>query len=190
MAVKAYDGKVSYVGCVLDIGEHNYYDDSDFYAVVVNIEKGIIEEIEYATTRAYCGDSYANIDISEENYIAFLHNAKNRCLRELINANKAQARKIEKGKEVIVVKGRKVPIGTVGTIFWVKEENYDRYNRYCGKTTRLGIKDKDGNVYWTYADNVEVFDAQRYQKSMRQLVRMLKQRRSKAFLTAKRNYNW
>jgi hypothetical protein len=40
-------------GLVLDTGEHNYYDDSDFYAVVWNAEKGMPEHVEFASTRGW-----------------------------------------------------------------------------------------------------------------------------------------
>lgn len=45
-----------------------------------------------------------------------------------------------------VVKGRKVPIGTVGTVFWVGEGGFDG-------DRRLGIEGDDGETYWTAASN-------------------------------------
>ena len=62
-----------------------------------------------------------------------------------------RAKFVEVGKEVEVIKGRKVPIGTVGTVFWM------RTDKYCGNTvTKIGIKDDKGEVYWTYFQNVRV----------------------------------
>lgn len=55
-----------------------------------------------------------------------------------------------KGKLVKVYKGRKVPIGTIGTLFW------EGYNRYNPNNPRIGIKDSTGKAYWTYKNNVEV----------------------------------
>ena len=53
------------------------------------------------------------------------------------------------GDKVVVVKGRKVAVGTVGTLFWLKEQEFD------GKPTiRIGIKDSEGKVHWTYLHNV------------------------------------
>ena len=53
------------------------------------------------------------------------------------------------GDKVVVVKGRKVAKGTVGTLFWLKEQEFD------GKPTiRIGIKDSEGKVHWTYLHNV------------------------------------
>jgi ribosomal protein S4E len=60
------------------------------------------------------------------------------------------ARKLENGKVVRVVGGRKVALGTTGKIFWM---GADKFNR---NATRIGIKDNAGVVYWTAAHHVEV----------------------------------
>ena len=51
-----------------------------------------------------------------------------------------------KGQTVTVVKGRKVPVGTTGEVFWVGEGKYG---------WRVGIKDAEGEVHWTAVTNVE-----------------------------------
>ncbi|MCB9669746.1 MAG: hypothetical protein H6734_09780 [Alphaproteobacteria bacterium] len=56
---------------------------------------------------------------------------------------------MEKGARVKVVRGRKVPIGTVGTVFWVGDNPY-------GDGQRLGIEGDDGETYWTAGKNCEV----------------------------------
>lgn len=60
------------------------------------------------------------------------------------------------GKTVEVVKGRKVPKGTVGKCFWVKRYNYSRYGDPWGiySDTRIGIKTPNGEVHFTSFDNV------------------------------------
>ena len=52
-----------------------------------------------------------------------------------------------KGIDVIVKKGRKVPIGIIGKIFYLKESNYG---------LNVGFKDIAGNVYWNYSHNLEI----------------------------------
>jgi len=53
-----------------------------------------------------------------------------------------------KGDRVRVVRGRKVPIGTEGVLFW---EQFDsRFDAY-----RIGIRDDSKEVHWTYKKNVE-----------------------------------
>ena len=62
------------------------------------------------------------------------------------------------GKTVTVVKGRKVPHGTTGNVFWMGSKCYGPYGDPWGIYTaiRVGIKDKDGNVYWTGLDNIQL----------------------------------
>lgn len=63
-------------------------------------------------------------------------------------------------KAVRVVKGRKVPIGTVGVCFWMGQTDYSRYGDPWGiyTKTRIGIRTEAGDVYWTALDNVEIAD--------------------------------
>lgn len=66
------------------------------------------------------------------------------------------------GAVVEVVKGRKVPIGTKGTVIWIGEgrsyapRRYSWRNAYAAGPKRVGIKDAEGTVHWTAASNVEV----------------------------------
>ena len=56
------------------------------------------------------------------------------------------ARTIIKGTHVKVVRGRKVPIGTTGKVFWKGEGTYG---------WRVGFKDSTDTVHWTALTNVE-----------------------------------
>ncbi len=51
---------------------------------------------------------------------------------------------VEKGSRVEVFKGRKVPVGTTGEVFWVGAGTYG---------TRVGLKGDDGDTYWLASDN-------------------------------------
>lgn len=66
------------------------------------------------------------------------------------------------GKIVEVVKGRKVPKGTVGRCFWVKRYDNSKYGDPWGiySSTRIGIKTADGEIYFTAFDNVVVREEQ------------------------------
>lgn len=57
-----------------------------------------------------------------------------------------------KGQEVVVVKGRKVPLGTTGIIFWTAVDNGFAYGD--GTVTRVGFKDAQGTAYFIDAKNV------------------------------------
>lgn len=86
-------------------------------------------------------------------------------------AAELEAKTPRKGKMVEVVRGRKVPVGTRGIIFWMQEMTFSpRFNNGYRKgpdTVKIGIalddqKDAKGrytNVVWTYQANVEVVRA-------------------------------
>lgn len=63
-------------------------------------------------------------------------------------ASKIDAGEIVKGQTVTVVKGRKVPKGTTGTVAWIGEDNYGN--------ARVGFKTADGEMVFTAQSNVEV----------------------------------
>nr|DAX92158.1 MAG TPA: hypothetical protein [Caudoviricetes sp.] len=62
------------------------------------------------------------------------------------------------GKTVEVVKGRKVPKGIKGVVFWLKRQCYGKYGDPWGiySTTRCGLKTEEGTVYWTDIKNLEL----------------------------------
>jgi hypothetical protein len=62
-------------------------------------------------------------------------------------ADEREAPIVRKGKTVRVIRGRKVPIGTTGLVFWVGDGTYG---------TRCGFVDESGTVHWTSVANVEV----------------------------------
>lgn len=61
-------------------------------------------------------------------------------------------------KQVITRKGRKVPIGTVGTCFWVGMRNYSKYGNWWSWEVHIGLRGTDGQVYFTAEDNIERID--------------------------------
>lgn len=62
------------------------------------------------------------------------------------------------GKTVKVVKGRKVPKGITGVVFWLKRQCYGKYGDPWGiySSTRCGIKTESGEIYWLDVNNLEV----------------------------------
>jgi hypothetical protein len=60
---------------------------------------------------------------------------------------------VEVGVPVRVVRGRKVPIGTTGTVFWMGADAWDK--------PRIGIHDEAGETFWTATSNVEVMAEER-----------------------------
>ena len=61
----------SHKGLVLNTYERNGRDDSDFFAVVWNPEKGHCEHIEYASTRGWSYPNNAIVDATPETLAAY-----------------------------------------------------------------------------------------------------------------------
>ncbi len=144
--------EVRYTGCVLDKYEHNGYEDSDFYAICWDEERQKVVEVEYDTTR--CGGSgYAEIDATEETLrsVYRFYKRMGRCLFDG-RTNEEQAKKVQKGDNVRVVRGRKIPKGSTGSVFWVGT----RYNYYSHENEeRVGVE-IDGDRQFLPLEYVEV----------------------------------
>lgn len=65
-------------------------------------------------------------------------------------AEKEMFRLYGKGAVVEVTKGRKVPVGTTGTVFWIGEDKFSRTG-----AMRIGFKDEADTTHWTALSNVE-----------------------------------
>lgn len=120
--------EVEYVGATLSTYERNGYDDSDFYAICWDEEKNALVDVEYDTTRCG-GGGWAKVDATKD----VLRKAFRHCVNNARNHfdsvyNEAQAKKVKVGDTVVVMRGRKVPIGTTATCFWVgSRKNYYTY---------------------------------------------------------------
>lgn len=141
----AYD---THVGLCLHEGEHNGYHDSDFYMVVWNEEKQQPETYEFASTRGWCGPAYGSRpDATEE--VRAKYEAFQNVVRERREAERREAERKNPtwGKRVRVIRGRKLPIGTEGEIFW-------RGNSGYGES--VGLRLADNSRVFTALTNVEV----------------------------------
>jgi len=131
-----YSDRTEYEGCVLDEGEINGYDDSDFYAVVYDRESDSVKRVTYASTR-YAGGGRCTIDATPEAQTLAAEALRRRLFAEWKAHNEDQARVPTEGREVCFVKGRptvkladgsrmKVPLGTVGTV----QQRQERRSQY------------------------------------------------------------
>lgn len=70
------------------------------------------------------------------------------CRKELTYKleSRLQDGSMARGMEVKVVRGRKVPVGTTGKVFWTGSSKFGK---------RVGLKDANGTVHWTAIGNVE-----------------------------------
>jgi len=149
----------THTGLVLELRERNGYDDSDFYAVVWNPEKGETERVEYASTRGWTYPNGATVDATPEVLAAYEAWIEKRNAEARRLAAEEAARRPEVGRTVRVVKGRKVKVGEVGEVFWYGRDKFER--RYYTPSfvppkMRVGVKLASGEKVFTAADNVEV----------------------------------
>ncbi len=139
---------VSHEGLVVARREANFWDDSDFYAVVW--EDGKSREIQYGTTRAWTYNSSAVVDASPEVKAAYEAAETEARVAYAEYLERLETERLAglptKGKTVKVVKGRKIPVGTVGTVFWYGDGQWG---------WRVGLE-FEGKREFTAADNVEV----------------------------------
>lgn len=137
-----------------------------YYCIVWNPETGKPEHVDLGTTfENETSGGAATVDATPE--VRALYDAhlvvveeQDRVAAKKRAAREAEERKVErekhakskllsvrKGSEVVVTKGRKVPKGTRGTIFWTGSGNYG---------ARVGLKDAKGATHWTAESNVTV----------------------------------
>lgn len=149
------NGKALFAGRVLADRERNFYDDSDFYAVV--FDGGQLKTYEYGSTR-FPGGGYAEVDATPEVVEQAEEWLKEWAFAKFAEIIAENARKPEMGKAVRVIRGRKVPLGTEGIIFWLGERTYGYRNR----VTTAGIRLDNGAVVFTNVKNLEVMDPENY----------------------------
>jgi hypothetical protein len=149
--------RYSHEGLVLWTGEHSHYDDSDFYAVVWNPADGEPQEIGYATTRGWAYRNTATPDATPEVRAAYDAWQAERTRKAAEQQAAAELATPRPGKTVRVVKGRKIPVGTVAKVAWYGEgRDYGRAAKYgMPVPMRVGLS-VDGKSVYTDASNVEV----------------------------------
>jgi hypothetical protein len=120
--------ETKYVGCVVATGEHNGYDDSDFYAVVWDEATGGFIEVTYATTRGWTYGNSASVDAPAD----LIEKYRAACAAKAKAAALARAKcRVCKGATVVAtrtlkVKGNKVAEGTKGVVIWYGADKYRR----------------------------------------------------------------
>jgi hypothetical protein len=142
--------EVSYQGAVLAVRERNFYDDSDFYAVVWDGQT--LKSVTYGTTRAWTYPNHAEVDATPE----VLEAVRNWLRPQIVGAAIAAERTRHTDpavldRAVVVARGRAVPKGTTGEVDQISLSRYDN-------SDRIRIRLVDGSHVWTAAKNCEVID--------------------------------
>jgi len=146
-------------GAVIKTGYQSWHDDWDELVWVWDFDENRPKSVIVHSTRFGCGDTKFTIDATDE--VKALYNAWERecAFRKLLNDDYGRAHKITKGKTVVVTKGRKVPKGIKGLVFW---EGTKRFGYSIVTTLGVAVNgEKDANgkwveVVWVDANNVEV----------------------------------
>lgn len=155
MAIEKLDGTVTHAGLVVDTfcRVDSLWEADKWFAVVV--EDGGYATVSLGAQRWASHDrerDIARIDAGCDDLKAYADYQAEKAAREAATAERlrreAAARRVEKGKRVRVVRGRKVPRGTEGVVIWRGKSHWGGY--------RVGIKDAQGEVHWTAESNVEV----------------------------------
>ncbi len=162
MAIRS-NGETTYEGCVLYDWERNYHDDSDFYALVWDEAEGRIRTVEWGTTR-FAGLGSCSTDATEEVQKAAATYLARVAFDRWVEANYAQAATVEKGKEVVCTATRGKNKGKRGTVIWygVAHAAYSEWS----KVWRVGVRQENGEVFWTGAENVQVIDPLEYARPL------------------------
>lgn len=162
MAIKREkDGSVEVTlkGCVVSVSTREERVMSDVYApvtyaVVFDAATETFKEV-YVRAHFECdpGTSSTEVDASNDiQSIYALHQEIKAAEAALADMKRGLARQVAAvkapamGRTVKVVKGRKVPVGTTGECFYLRDGNYG---------PRVGLKDSAGQVHWTAASNCE-----------------------------------
>lgn len=151
--------KEFYTGCVLDTLEHNHYDDSDFDAIVYDVETNSIKTVEYGTTRFWTYLNTAWIDATDE--------VKERAA--IVNEQgwrvsiqkwaEADSQKVKEGRWVEVVAGRKIAHGTLGLVVYRCKS---KFSTKWDEKFSLKLQLQDGSTVWTDERNVKVHEPKNY----------------------------
>lgn len=168
--------QVTFAGCVLATGEVNGYDDSDFYALVLDRGAKAIRRVTYASTRYASDGCSARVDATPAVLAEAGRILKLAAFRRWRRAMERDARTVQVGRDVRVVKGRAVPVGTVGRVVRVTLSPHARgarFGRHAGSIAatpgdyRVQIVTPEGTAHWTSAANVAVCDPAQYEEPAR-----------------------
>lgn len=166
--------KTEYAGCVLDMLEHNHYDDSDFDAIVYDAETDSIKTIEYGTTRFWTYLNTAWVDATDEikEKAARVNEQTWRSMIQRWAERDSQV--VKEGRWVEVVAGRKIAHGTLGQVVYRCKSKFS--TRWAEKFS-VKLQLQDGSTVWTDESNVKVYNPANYMPTAEEMDKNAKARR-------------
>lgn len=147
-----------FTGLVVDDRERNFYDDSDFYAVVWDAEKGEPFTVEWGTTRfPTIGYGYGcAVDATPEVAAAYADYLARKSRWHNAEADYLRRTRPRHGVNVTLIRdlhprGKPaVPKGTTGDVFWVGP-GFRKHS-----PDRVGVRALDGSRFFAPADALVV----------------------------------
>jgi hypothetical protein len=159
--VNTKDG-MAFEGAVLGTGSKTERIMSDVYADVtyaVVFDGSVVKNVpvwnsEFPTTNSVTLDATDEVfEAARAFFIADELTRMNREYENSVNQRCYNAMKVEKGKDVVVARGRKVAKGTSGRVFWMGDNGWGM---------SVGIELADGTRVFTAAKNVDVMNPDEY----------------------------
>lgn len=158
-------GEIAYVGATFAESEHFWADGM----LEVSADSWDIEKHEIVSTQVgYYGIDCRNmydcawkIDIGTDAARDMIRTVKASAAKAFADAVIEEKQRIAKGRNCVVVRGRKVPKGTKINVFWVGERPTYRSRNYEWMTeteTVAGGYTEDGMKVWIKADYLKVID--------------------------------
>lgn len=144
------------IGCVIGEREHYWMDGMlEIFALYYNAETDSIE----SKQTAYIGADGRNlmccghdIDLTVENARRAMRCLKRSALHDYGLHFRELQRTFAKGDKVRVIRGRKIPKGTILDVFWFGKV----YNKFSHMDEeRIGAYDSEGNKVWIFAEYCE-----------------------------------
>ena len=158
-------GEITYKGATFAETEHFWLDGMlEVFAHSWDVERHeiVTETVGYIgiDCRNMCDTSF-KIDINEETARDMIRTIKGHAVEAFAKSVIEEKQRIAKGRNCIVVKGRKIPKGTVVNVFWVGERPTYRSRHYdwMNETeTVAGAYTEDGTKVWIKTDYLKVID--------------------------------
>lgn len=148
--IKYENGQEKYIGATFYEWEENFYNDSDFYALVWDEEEQVLKTLRVGSTR-FAGGEHVVCDATEESKEKALAYLNSLVSKEAIRVAtfKNYKNSIQFGDDVIIVGGRKVPVNTTGRVGGIYNNPYDPENH------KVKLELASGEVVYTYKNNIQ-----------------------------------
>lgn len=144
--------EITYTGAVLATGEHNWYDDSEFFAIVWDATTGTLAKKWYGGTNSWTYHNHARRDATADVLAAAAALYRPLLRARMIEQTKRDNELAFKGDTVRSTTTRGKNKDVVGVVKWIGESRYGK---------RVGIKvDGEEKLRYLDADKVARVDAE------------------------------